>query len=75
MAEGHAHPAPPPSDVSGIPILAPLGSSPAGASRPDEQLDERYHIYETNPVPWWVALLWLSFFVFAVSYLILNLIP
>jgi hypothetical protein len=57
-----------------LPILAPSGASPATASRPEEKLDGAYHIYESNPVPWWVALLWLSFFLFALGYLLLNLI-
>ena len=56
------------------PILAPPGASPARASRPDEVLDESYHIYESNPVPWWVALIWLSFFIFGLTYLVLNLL-
>lgn len=56
------------------PILAPPGSSPSDASRPEQRLDGRFHIYESNPVPWWIALIWLSFFVFAVTYLIVNLI-
>jgi hypothetical protein len=56
------------------PILAPPGASPARASHPDEKLDERYHIYESNPVPWWIALVWLSFLIFGVTYLILNLL-
>lgn len=57
-----------------LPILAPSGSSAATASRPDEKLEDGYHIYESNPVPWWIALIWLSFFVFALGYLLSNLI-
>jgi hypothetical protein len=57
------------------PLLAPRGASPAEASRPDQALDaERYHTYESNPVPWWVTLIWVSFFVFGIVYLIRNLI-
>jgi hypothetical protein len=59
----------------GGPILAPRGASPASASRPETPLEsERYHTYEANPAPWWIGLLWASFFVFAVTYLILNLL-
>ncbi len=61
----------PPADK---PILTAMGSSPAQASRPDTPLDEGYHIYESNPVPWWIALVWLSFLIFGVTYLIVNLI-
>ena len=58
----------------GSPILAPQGESPAEASRPDTQLEDgRYHIYESNPAPWWIALLWVVYLIFGVTYLILNL--
>ncbi len=33
-----------------------------------------YHIYEAHPAPWWIAAIWVAFFVFAVTYLITNLI-
>lgn len=56
------------------PILAPRGASPAEASRPETPLDARYHIYESNPAPWWLALVWLAFFVGGAAYLIINLI-
>jgi hypothetical protein len=57
------------------PVLAPPGESPAAASRPDQPLDARYNIYEHHPVPWWVAALWLAFFVFGAAYLVVNLLP
>jgi hypothetical protein len=57
------------------PVMARPGASPASASDPARPLEDgHYHIYESNPVPWWVALLWLSFFAFAIAYLILNLL-
>jgi hypothetical protein len=57
------------------PLVAPPGASPAAASRPDAPLEDgRYHIYEANPVPWWVALVWLGFFAFAIAYLITSLL-
>jgi hypothetical protein len=56
------------------PVLAPRGTSPAAASDPARDVDDgSYHIYESNPVPWWVALVWLAFFVFGVTYLIRSL--
>jgi hypothetical protein len=55
------------------PILSRRGESPAAASDPGNELDGRWHVYEPNPVPWWVALLWLGFFAFAIAYLIRNL--
>lgn len=70
MAEHHPSP---PSSAAG-PVLAPLGASAAEASRPETQLDERYHIYESNPAPWWIGLLWVAYLIFGVVYLIVNLI-
>ncbi len=57
------------------PILTPTGASPAEASRPDTELDEAHHTYESHPAPWWIALLWLAFFIFGAVYLIVNLLP
>lgn len=57
------------------PVIVSRGESPAAASRPDRSPeDERWHLYEANPVPWWVAVMWLCFFAFGVIYLIRNLI-
>jgi hypothetical protein len=56
-------------------VLAPPGASPATASDPQRSLDDgRWHIYESNPAPWWIGVLWLGFFVFAITYLIVNLL-
>ncbi len=57
------------------PVVVPPGTSAAGASDPARDLDDgRYHIYEANPVPWWVVVVWLAFIAFAITYLIRNLI-
>jgi hypothetical protein len=56
------------------PIVAPSGASAAEASRPETVLDEQYHIYESHPAPWWIAILWLSYFIFGVTYLIVSLL-
>ncbi len=57
------------------PILATESDGAAGASRPETELDEaRYNRYEANPVPWWISLLWASFFLFGVLYLVINLV-
>jgi len=59
----------------GRPVIAPHGASPASASDPARELDDgHWHIYEANPVPWWVALVWLGFIVFGITYLIRNLL-
>ena len=62
-------------DLDAAPIMAGRGEGAAAASRPDQPLDGAYHAYEANPAPWWITLLWLSFFAFGVTYLIVNLIP
>jgi len=57
------------------PIIAPGDASAAEACRPDTPLEDgRYHIYESNPAPWWIALIWAAFFIFGVTYLIVNLL-
>lgn len=62
------------AEDSGSPIVAPPGQPPASASQPEQTLDARFHTYETNPAPWWVALLWATFLLFAAGYLVVNLI-
>jgi hypothetical protein len=57
------------------PILAPPSASPAEASRPDVSLEDgRWHVYESNPVPWWIAFLWIGFVAFALVYLLKSMI-
>ena len=56
------------------PIVAPAGQSPAAASSPHTTLDDRWHVYDENPAPWWIALLWLSFFAFGAAYLYRHLL-
>ena len=58
----------------GYPIVAARGASAAEASRPDTKLDESFHIYDSNPIPWWLTLVWLGYFAFGVIYLIINLL-
>jgi hypothetical protein len=55
-------------------ILAPDNASPALASQPDGALDDAYNTYQATPAPWWIGALWLAFFVFALVYLISNLL-
>jgi hypothetical protein len=63
------------SDSIGGPILAPRGASPAEASQPNQPLDgEHFHTYESHPVPWWISLVWISFFAFGIIYLISNML-
>lgn len=39
------------------------------------QADDKYHHYTGNRIPWFVRLMWLGFWVFAISYTILYLFP
>lgn len=56
-------------------ILAAPGASPATASQPDSGMDdERVHVYEANPAPWWIGVMWVAYFVFGATYLIVNLL-
>jgi hypothetical protein len=55
------------------PIVAPPGGSPALASRPDRELDPRWHAYEANPAPWWIAAMWIAFLVGGAAYLVVSL--
>jgi len=68
----HAHASAPRTALG--PIIVAPGESAAAASRPEQVLDEEYHIYESNPAPWWVGLLWVAFLVFGAAYLIINLL-
>lgn len=47
-------------------------TEPAPASAESEG---RYHDYTTNRIPWWVRLLWVGFWCFAVYYTARYLIP
>lgn len=49
-------------------------ASAAEASRPEIELDARFHTYESNPVPWWLTVVWISFLVFGFVYLVVNLL-
>jgi len=61
--------------VASGPIVAPGGASAAEACRPENPLDDsRYHIYDSNPAPWWLALLWAAYLIFGASYLIYALL-
>lgn len=56
------------------PVMVAAGGSPAAASTPDRLTEDGYHLYDTNPVPWWVVVIWLGFFAFAFVYLVTNLL-
>ena len=37
--------------------------------------DSRYHRYTSNAIPWFVRLIWLGFWVFAIYYTVRYLFP
>lgn len=56
------------------PVAVSGRTSAAEASRPDIELDPRFHTYESNPVPWWLTVVWISFLLFGLVYLVVNLL-
>ena len=83
MADGHAHDETAatgrrnfhaPAD---LPDPGPIAVSPrqsaAVASQPTQQLDDQYQVYESNPAPWWVGVLWLCYLIGGATYLLVNL--
>lgn len=39
------------------------------------EVEHRYHQYTGNRIPWYVRLIWLLFWIFAVYYTVVYLIP
>ena len=37
--------------------------------------EHQYHTYTTHRIPWWVRAIWLFFWVFAIGYFLINLVP
>ena len=37
--------------------------------------EHQYHHYRSNQIPWFVRLMWLGFWIFAVTYTILYMFP
>jgi hypothetical protein len=43
------------------------------SSTPEQDL--RYHTYAGHVIPWYVRLMWLAFWIFAIGYAISNFLP
>ena len=56
------------------PIMVSGKASAADASQPNTALESRFHSYESNPIPWWLTILWGSFLIFGLVYLVVNLL-
>ncbi len=39
------------------------------------QSESNYHTYTTHRIPWWIRGIWIGFWVYAIGYFIVNLIP
>jgi hypothetical protein len=39
------------------------------------QTEHSYHRYVGNRIPWWVRMIWLGFWVFAIYYVVTYLFP
>lgn len=37
--------------------------------------DSQYHTYSSHVIPWYVRLMWLLFWIFAISYVVKNFLP
>ncbi|GIX05554.1 MAG: hypothetical protein KatS3mg114_1423 [Planctomycetaceae bacterium] len=48
-------------------------TNPASDGRPEQELS--YHRYAGNVIPWYVRLMWLVFWIFALAYWVRNLLP
>jgi hypothetical protein len=59
--------------------LRPGDGSPSGSAlQGDEgaaEVERRYHHYTGNRIPWYIRLLWVCFWIFAISYVISYLFP
>jgi hypothetical protein len=50
-------------------------SSPTSADAGTPEQEERYHTYASVVIPWYVRLIWLLFWIFAIGYLVKFFLP
>ena len=48
-------------------------TQPPEPGTPEHEL--RYHTYVGHVIPWYVRLIWLLFWIFAIGYVIVNFVP
>ena len=48
-------------------------AAPHDSAKPEQEL--RYHTYVSHVIPWYVRLMWLVFWVFAIGYVVSNFLP
>jgi len=47
--------------------------TPSDPTTPES--DQRYHDYTGNAIPWYVRVIWIGFWIFAIAYTILYVFP
>lgn len=50
-------------------------SPPSSAEAGAVEQELRYHTYVSHVIPWYVRLIWLVFWIFAIGYIIANFLP
>ncbi|MDH3718258.1 MAG: hypothetical protein OES79_09060 [Planctomycetota bacterium] len=53
----------------------PESTTPAATKAGSAESENRFHTYVSNRIPWYVRLIWLLFWIFAVAYVIMYLFP
>lgn len=48
---------------------------PATADAKPAEQELRYHTYVSHVIPWYVRLIWLVFWIFAIGYIVTNFLP
>ncbi len=46
---------------------------PTESGPPEQEL--RYHTYVSHVIPWYVRLIWVVFWIFAIGYVVVNFLP
>lgn len=49
--------------------------APSAAEPPTPEQDLRYHTYVSHVIPWYVRLIWLLFWIFAIGYVVSYFLP
>jgi hypothetical protein len=48
---------------------------PQSSDRSNAESDLRFHTYSSHVIPWYVRLMWIVFWVFAIGYALSNFVP
>lgn len=53
----------------------PAQSASAPPEQPTVEEEHQFHHYRGNEIPWYVRMIWVGFWIFAVYYVVVNLFP